>query len=125
MVETEPEAESKESLLADEFFIALMNGDGGQAASALRQLDNLDGFSSITKTVACLLAWPDLQQGVLDRPLELKSELGDNRRKPLRSQLSSILGWVRQLPSLDGWQLETRSRPARPSISWKVYMAFN
>jgi hypothetical protein len=81
MVETEQEPESKESQVVDLFFEALMDGDEIQAASALRQLDSLDGFSIVTKCVACLLAWPFLQQGVVDRRLELKKRTKGRPKK--------------------------------------------
>jgi hypothetical protein len=74
MVETEQEPESAESRIVDLFFDALMDGDEATAAYKLRQLENLDGFSIVTKCVACLLACPlyflGLKRSLRPEPLE-------------------------------------------------------
>jgi hypothetical protein len=88
MVEAEQGPESAEAKLVDAFFEALMDGHELAAASALRQLHTLDGFPAVTKCVACLLAWPDLQAGVFDRRIELRRR---TKGRPKKAQDGSVV----------------------------------
>ena len=82
MLELAQEPESAESQIVDSFFLALMDGKGERAASALRQLRDLNGFSAVVKCVATLLTSPALLEGVCDRRLVLKKRTKGRSKKP-------------------------------------------